>query len=766
MSSLDTTAEFGAPSFDAKQWLNASLAADAASTEPVDMRLSVLLTKLQLRAADVDAAVDESSAALAAAAPQVARDVGLVREQASAVRTEVLALVGEVSAVEASSEASVALLREVLRVRQRMERAGEMLVQAERVTRQLEAAEAAYARHDHAAAAGGVGELSAGIAALSDGARALFPDAEARAAAVRGGLLERLRPLLLDAVASHAADATAQHVGVYRELGRESDARAAYAECRQGPLFEAWNARDRGKPGGAQLAAFLATVEASAAAELAFLGRAWPSLGRAAAAALAADVVAGALEALRGALEAAVAGLEGDPAALGDACAAGRAAAARLRGALEAVDSDAGAQAAAGAGARRAAEAVVACFEAAEAKYATLLWPALEAELAPLLPPPPAADADAGDALEAVAAAAERAAAPVSAAVGAALKRAAAVGGAAGMGATARLVERGFGRYADALIAALDGVLAAFAAPLLLPEDDARTRGALRMLQAAVALQTAADALEVAFRAAARREATAALAPEALVTAAQRAAAEAALNGIEGDDSGEPQLGGVGIPARAVLVRSQRLALAALTAGVTSQLAAIGTKESRDVWRGAAADGMSAGQVAEAEELSAALLAFSPSPLAYVTAAGEQMLSIPRLLEPFTASDALTRLHHSLRVGAGDGDDDDDDDDDAGGGAIEWLRAIGATIVGRLIELVREIPAFSPLGAKQLAADVGYLGNVLCAGLGLPPSDDLAELERLLTCAPAELPAAVRADASRLPDGFAAAIAAKRGVQV
>ena len=95
-------------------------------------------------------------------------------------------------------------------------------------------------------------------------------------------------------------------------------------------------------------------------------------------------------------------------------------------------------------------------------------------------------------------------------------------------------------------------------------------------------------------------------------------------------------------------MRSQRLALAALTAGVTSQLAAIGTKESRDVWRGAAADGMSAGQVAEAEELSAALLAFSPSPLAYVTAAGEQMLSIPRLLEPFTASDALTRLHLSL----------------------------------------------------------------------------------------------------------------------
>ena len=352
MSSLDTTAEFGAPSFDAKQWLNASFAADAASTEPVDMRLSVLLTKLQLRAADVDAAVDESSAALAAAAPQVARDVGLVREQASAVRTEVLALVGEVSAVEASSEASVALLREVLRVRQRMERAGEMLVQAERVTRQLEAAEGGVRA---ARPRGGRRRRRRAERrhrrALRWRARALPRRRGAAAAAVRGGLLERLRPLLLDAVASHAADATAQHVGVYRELGRESDARAAYAECRQGPLFEAWNARDRGKPGGAQLAAFLATVEASAAAELAFLGRAWPSLGRAAAAALAADVVAGALEALRGALEAAVAGLEGDPAALGDARRrprGGGAAARRARGGRP----DAGAQAAAGAGAR------------------------------------------------------------------------------------------------------------------------------------------------------------------------------------------------------------------------------------------------------------------------------------------------------------------------------------------------------------------------------------------------------------------------------
>ena len=79
-----------------------------------------------------------------------------------------------------------------------------------------------------------------------------------------------------------------------------------------------------------------------------------------------------------------------------------------------------------------------------------------------------------------------------------------------------------------------------------------------------------------------------------------------------------------------------------------------------------------AGQVAEAEELSAALLA-SRRPSRTSPPPASRCHERLALLEPFTASDAK-RLHHSLRVGAGDDDDDDDDDDaddDAGGGAIE-----------------------------------------------------------------------------------------------
>ena len=94
------------------------------------MWLSVLLTKLQLQAADVDAAIHDAALQVAAIAPQVVRDIASVRAQVEAVRGDMAALMEEVSGVEASSEVSVALLREVLAVKQRMAGVAEMLRQA------------------------------------------------------------------------------------------------------------------------------------------------------------------------------------------------------------------------------------------------------------------------------------------------------------------------------------------------------------------------------------------------------------------------------------------------------------------------------------------------------------------------------------------------------------------------------------------------------------------------------------------------------------
>ena len=94
-------------------------------------------------------------------------------------------------------------------------------------------------------------------------------------------------------------------------------------------------------------------------------------------------------------------------------------------------------------------------------------------------------------------------------------------------------------------------------------------------------------------------------------------------------------------------------------------------------------------------------------------------------------------------------------------GASEWLEAVGAHTISLLLEAVRALEQLSLLGAKQLAADVQYVDNILAAGLGLPADPRLTELVALLTADVAALPELV-ASTKALPDGFAASIQAKR----
>ena len=121
---------------DAKAWVNEALRAAAAAEAggtvssavggPA-MRLSVLLTKLQLSLADVDDETGRQCAELAGMAPGASRELALVHEQAGAVREELDALLELVGALEARSEAAVAPLRKTLRVRDRFAAAARVL---------------------------------------------------------------------------------------------------------------------------------------------------------------------------------------------------------------------------------------------------------------------------------------------------------------------------------------------------------------------------------------------------------------------------------------------------------------------------------------------------------------------------------------------------------------------------------------------------------------------------------------------------------------
>ena len=99
------------------------------------------------------------------------------------------------------------------------------------------------------------------------------------------------------------------------------------------------------------------------------------------------------------------------------------------------------------------------------------------------------------------------------------------------------------------------------------------------------------------------------------------------------------------------------------------------------------------------------------------------------LLEPYAAGAALCELHADLRAPADEEEDADLEPERAN--VVAWMGAVATRTKSLLLAAVEALPALSAAGAKQLAADVGYLSNIFAAGLSLPHAE-LTELEGLL----------------------------------
>jgi hypothetical protein len=209
------------------QWINDALSESATAGEPVDVKVSVLLTRLQLEGADLDAAMHDTSCNLVAAAPKIGSDVGAVHEQTGDVRAELDTLLREVGAIESASDASVLLMRRAHEVQQHMAQSSATLGQTEHVARVLRAAEAAMGGGDPTAAAAALPELGASLNALGELGEAFFPGCAARAAEQRSQLRTSFRPPLLEAIAACDAEALARLAHAFGSLGAPEVAGAA-----------------------------------------------------------------------------------------------------------------------------------------------------------------------------------------------------------------------------------------------------------------------------------------------------------------------------------------------------------------------------------------------------------------------------------------------------------------------------------------------------------------------------------------------------------
>lgn len=164
-----------------------------------------------------------------------------------------------------------------------------------------------------------------------------------------------------------------------------------------------------------------------------------------------------------------------------------------------------------------------------------------------------------------------------------------------------------------------------------------------------------------------------------------------------------------------VVLVAQRLVHTCLLKEITSSLEQVGSSTLLDVWMQESC-GASEGSFGLSE----------PPPSSYITQVGECMLGLPQQLDAFAGDGTLSGLHVQLRAPNRLHVSEDVN------WVVEWYHSIAHASVLLLLEAVRGIPALSLNGARQLASDVAYLANVLHAGLGLPPSQELGEAQRLL----------------------------------
>eukprot|EP00850_Spirogloea_muscicola_P014912 SM000110S18919 [mRNA] locus=s110:433576:438452:+ [translate_table: standard] len=129
---------------------------------------------------------------------------------------------------------------------------------------------------------------------------------------------------------------------------------------------------------------------------------------------------------------------------------------------------------------------------------------------------------------------------------------------------------------------------------------------------------------------------------------------------------------------------------------------------------------------AEEEDNAFELPSFSAYRLPYITAIGEYLLTLPQQLEP---------LASTSEGGQGEGEAEDGQ----GFFATEWMFKVAEGATALYIEQLRAIAALSERGARQLAADIEYLCNVLAA-LSMATPAVLGTFQACLNCPRNQLP--------------------------
>lgn len=153
---------------------------------------------------------------------------------------------------------------------------------------------------------------------------------------------------------------------------------------------------------------------------------------------------------------------------------------------------------------------------------------------------------------------------------------------------------------------------------------------------------------------------------------------------------------------------------------------------------------------------------FNPAPAGYITAIGDQLLTLPQVLEPFTSRDskALQRSFSGLKIQYPHSDTavslvptymkmDSESEKDM---TDHWIAMLSTCVQELFIQAIISLSSLSHLGDQQLCADIAYLCDILSA-LDLTPSPEMITLRKLFEMSPFELEHYIKSQ--EMPELFA-----------
>lgn len=234
---IDLTS-FSEEKFDPKKWINAACQSRHPE-EPLDKHLVDLEMKLQMVSEEIDASLEEQSAAALLRIPRANRDIVRLRDDAVSLHSSVGSVLQRLVKAEGSSAESISTLAKIDTVKRRMEGAYETLQDAAGLTQLCSTVEDVFASGNLPQAAETLASMRHCLSAV--GQVAEFANVRKQLEVLEDRLDSMVQPRLTDALTNRKVNIAQDMRGILIRIGRLKSLEQHYCKVHFKSIRKLWD---------------------------------------------------------------------------------------------------------------------------------------------------------------------------------------------------------------------------------------------------------------------------------------------------------------------------------------------------------------------------------------------------------------------------------------------------------------------------------------------------------------------------------------------